>query len=160
MSQKQNYESNKLQSIEDVIINTKYSFTVSPCDDYQYFNEDDREDKFRKMFKMYFKKWKSINVYLYPELSPRGRLHFHGTLLFKTEKSIKTFYLFYISDILRKAQIEIDTIGDEEKWRLYCVKQSKYFTWTLDNTKDDSLTSIAKEETPVVYKSFSHYLNQ
>jgi hypothetical protein len=160
MSQKQTYESSKLLSIEDVKLDTKYTFTVSPCDDHQYFNEDDREEKFRKLFKMYFKKWININVFLYPELSPRGRLHFHGTIMFKTEKSIKKFFLFYVSDILRKSQIEIDTIGDADTWRIYCSKQAKYFGWVLDNTKDDSLSSIAKQEVAATFKPFSSFLNQ
>lgn len=153
-------ESQTLISIEDVIINVPYTFTVSPSDDYQYFNEDDREDKFYKLWKMYFRKWIDINVYLHPELSPRGRLHFHGTILFKTEKAIKKFYLFYVSDILRKSQIEIDTITDPDKWSLYCAKQSKYFTWKIDNTKDELLSSIAKDKIPVAQKPFSEFLNQ
>jgi len=151
---------NHLLPYESIELNIKYTFTVSPSDAHQYFNIEDRDEKFRKFWISHFSKWKDINVYLHPEVSPKGRLHLHGTILFKTNKSIKQYYLYYIVDLLNKSQTEVDTIQDESVWATYCGKQSKLFHWVIDNTKCEKLASMTNKEIECVYKPFSEFLSK
>lgn len=156
-------EGQHIMSIEDVDIKVKYTLTISPNDDYQYFNHksSDREKNFRESFEEFFTMvdFQGINIYLHPELSPRGRLHFHGTILFKTEKAIKLFYMDAIHVMLRRSQIEMDTIKDAEVWDTYCKKQSKYFDWVIDNTKDYKMKRLHKsKDDGVTYKTFNSYI--
>lgn len=131
----------RIIKMEDCVPNQAYTFTISPNDDYQYFDKEDRLHKFISYWRRYFctKMYSNIAVLLHIELSPAGRLHAHGRISFNNMRTITLFYLNNINMLLDRAQVEIDTIEDEEKWDNYCTKQADYFNGcnrTINNLKD------------------------
>lgn len=74
---------------------------------------------------------------LYPELSPTGRLHYHGYIM------LKDVFMFYYADQYALQQIgsyEIDTIGDTvedmEKYDKYCKKQEAIMRPYIENNSN------------------------
>lgn len=61
---------------------------------------------------------------LYPELSPSGRLHYHGTVTFKTYDQILTWYLKGKNP---EINIMITTIREKEVWTKYITKQQLFW---------------------------------
>lgn len=62
---------------------------------------------------------------LRPEYSPRGRLHYHGTIAFNSRAEIARFYS-RLHHMRKKCQLEIDSIKEPEKWAFYCKKQRDF----------------------------------
>ena len=113
--------------IEDVKEGIYYAMTISPCDDHQYWREDDRVSKFQTYMRNYMVKKLLPNDFIfYIEVSPQGRLHLHGRLKFKNKKSIMEFYVSTIRFLVLHNQIELDTIKDEDTWNNYITKQKVY----------------------------------
>ncbi len=63
-------------------------------------------------------------VKLYPELSPKGRLHYHGIVRFKDYQQVFDWYYSYHK--IEGLMLSLDTIGDDDKWDKYIKKQYKY----------------------------------
>lgn len=113
------------------ILNTWYSFTLNPIDKYQYFG---KEDRFIRFCNFCYENLFILHCYeLHVEVSePRGfhvqgysgpRLHLHGKLKFRSKKELAKFLLTGYYKLLRWSSVDIDTIGDMEKWDAYCIKQ-------------------------------------
>lgn len=113
----------QLLSPEVITPLVKYTLTMNPDDDHQFWGVDDRIDAVLKYFKYQVKMLSTLcNIDVYMEMSKTGRLHWHGTIEFKDYKGVKNFYLFQIHNMLKTMQIEMDTIADSEKWLTYCTK--------------------------------------
>lgn len=119
-----------IASIEDIEIGKKYTITIAPDDSHQYFEVPKRDGRLLK-----FISWARIYIYkaflnneyeLFTEVSPRGRLHFHGTIKFKSNEHLLDFYIYTIPHLLKSNQIEIDTIKDPKVWDEYKRKQQKF----------------------------------
>ncbi len=111
-----------------------YSITINLDDKHQYFGIDDRDKKAHSFMYEQLLHFKSIGITheLYMELSePKSnsiskngpRLHFHGTIMFHSCKSVKRFLLIEWYKLSRFSNFDIDTINDMDKWVLYCKKQ-------------------------------------
>lgn len=128
--------------IEDVKENVDYAMTIAPSDDHQYWNEEDRIEKFERYYKLYMISRLLPNTFSFNmEISPTGRLHFHGSIRFKNQKSILKFYLNDIRFLTLHNQIELDTITDNKVWSDYCHKQEIHKLPIVCNQDYDRLPS-------------------
>ncbi len=148
----------------------KYTFSVAPDDDHQYFKHPDRN----KMLKDYYlKKFKklghSAHIIMVLECSsPRTknpiqqtRLHFHGTICFSPIGIFK-FYAHNWNDLLLNSLFEIDTIDCPETWHNYMYKDasimipySKYYNLDYPFYQNDPLRLKGKP----ALKSIKHAPN-
>lgn len=115
---------NTLISFEDLKEGKQYAFSYNPKDCYQSFNVivTDRIREFYRHADTYFKYKNFSNKKLYVELSPKGRLHYHGII--EVEKVIE-FFLYEIPSLLRCGTVCIKEFDDKgfEGWMKYCNKQ-------------------------------------
>lgn len=100
-----------------------YTFNVSPSDSHQYYrsNSLNRFSDFYKstfqLFKKYVLDYADIN--LVPEISSKGRIHYHGTIKFKDTVS---YHLVGAYHLQQATNIEIDTIDNLDNWHKYMYK--------------------------------------
>lgn len=139
-------------SPEQIDVDKEYTFTVSPNDDYQFWNDKQSERLKKATNHMTYiaRQYMNLDLCLYVDVSRNGRIHWHGTIRFKTRLSIKEFYTEIIHELLTKHQIEMDTIKDLEIWLSYCTKvkhlwDEKVFTNTLIKMKD-RFVNVAKHQ--------------
>lgn len=94
------------------------------------------------------------------ETSSKGRLHWHGTILFKHIEHLKYFYIEFIHKFLLNHTVEMDTITTEpvskkyESWNHYCEKQGKFNLPHLD-TADVCKTKMVNPNK--VYKTIDEF---
>lgn len=121
----------QLIELDKLIIDTKYTITINPKDEWQSFNSADRLALILAPNNLRLSK--IINdtacLVLYPELSQAGRYHYHGTIEFKSYDNIIKFMLHVIHKLLDVAHVEIDTISDETKWDTYIKKQQIFHNY-------------------------------
>lgn len=106
---------------ELVDTNIHYTLSISPCDEWQYYNAVNAEQRYANFFKhaSHF----ILNVMLpvcdvevFIETSEAGRLHMHGIIKIK---DIFTFFLMVIPKLRSYGTYEIDTIKDSSQWDIY-----------------------------------------
>lgn len=119
-----NYFQPKMETIEPCI---KYAITVSPSNDLLTANT--LRGKVIAVSKYMRNQlfMTPMEVKLFPELSPVGRLHYHGTIEFPTHLAISMWYhhTFRVLQCSR-VNIKITAIDDERIWEQYCNKQRDY----------------------------------
>lgn len=126
------YKKHNLLKFEHMLLNTVYCITLNPEDDGQCFGNIQRINDFMEKHK------KALNVIikdtchleLMLEISPSGRLHFHGYITLFDKIS---FYSDIIHNLMKKYMIEIDIINDPCVWNNYIVKQCELHTYCLKN---------------------------
>ncbi|AXH77558.1 MAG: putative replicase-associated protein [Cressdnaviricota sp.] len=124
---------NDIPSYEDMLIGVRYAITINPCDKMQKFRDPLRLTSFlNEISKLLYHNNKIYRYTLYPELSPKGRLHYHGYI---TILDIDTFYLYSIPNLLKMSTIVIKPIKEESKemWQNYCIKQSDFHSYILEH---------------------------
>lgn len=113
--------------------NTLYSITINPNDQFQFKKKGQRRvSMFHNHFYEHFLSYTTnrIEYNLHLDISePRQmtvdkypRLHFHGTILFKTNGSIRDWLTYLLPDLLSKAYVDIDTVDDAGIWYDYMTK--------------------------------------
>lgn len=129
--------------MENAIEGAQYAFTFNPIDarNNATLNKDMLKNEIQAektlinhidVWKQYLKRLRYCSFVVYPELSPDGRLHFHGYITFKN------VLMFYYHDlhILNDYSYEIDTIGDTEqdkqKYATYITKQQIFWIALLE----------------------------
>lgn len=112
-----------------------YSITLNPADKYQFLGQANRLQKFRNMINEMFLHYPEIGIdyVMNIELSePRGnlihysagpRLHLHGTINLRTNKSVYNWLIVEINKLLKYGNLDIDTIDNLDIWYTYCTKQ-------------------------------------
>lgn len=138
--------------LENVCIGTTYSFTINPKEQPLYvcsFKKTPHSDLFkwyREFYEQYLKYKDDMELILYLEASPTGRLHFHGTI---TIKNILR-YIQFLNEIAIGNNYEIDTIACDlahdldppeglmeqcghQKWAEYCLKQKHIWENHIDH---------------------------
>lgn len=138
--------------LENICIGTTYSFTINPKEQPLHvcsFKKTPLSDLtmwYREVYERYLKYKDDIELILYLEASPTGRLHFHGTITIK--KYLR--YLEFLKEITIGNNYEIDTIACDlahdldppeglmeqcghQKWAEYCLKQKHIWLWLDDN---------------------------
>lgn len=131
--------------------NKKYSITLNPQDKYQFFGKPDRFRRFRNHVyeNLLHLDANEVDYELIIEISEphefktvpyQGpRLHMHGVILFKNISSLGYFLTTGYTKIIKWSSIDIDTIGDMDKWISYCKKQHIFKNNRLSNsTKEES----------------------
>lgn len=119
----------KALKLEEVKPGVNYAFTINPIDKLQMFKSFTRISDINKESHKYLAMLK--HYVLYPELSPKGRFHYHGWIWFDNDLEINEFYLSYLPSVQSMASYEMDTIEDLKVWTDYCTKQHvfhKYYT--------------------------------
>jgi len=116
----------------------QYGITINPQDELQYFDKQTRIHMCRDLLKKdLFKLPKGVLIDLETELSlPNSnkyafstrvsnypRIHFHGIIFFKTDRSVID-YLTVGPYLLRNYSINICNINDMNGWVDYCRKQN------------------------------------
>lgn len=109
--------------VEKVQVGTLYSFTLSPTQEFQNFDEPLRLLKTYEQVKKNLQLEFNHCIYeLYPEISTKSQnIHWHGYIWFKKQTQIGLFYL-YLHRITPHYTYELDTIKDYN-WYLYITKQ-------------------------------------
>lgn len=118
----------KCLSPEDVDVTQWYTFSVNPCDDFQYFDSENsiqRYTNFHKKAITYLLQSvaPAADYELFIEVSKGTRLHMHGII------KIKDVFVFYVDSLVRLRRYgtyEIDTIQDKSKWEEYQHKGKVY----------------------------------
>lgn len=118
-----NYQRHKSLKMEDIIPKVYYSMSLNPEE--QYPKTVDRYSKVKEDIKLIFNEIQTIDYIFNMEVSPTGRLHFHGIICFHGNPLY--FYLYFLPKLNLKYSYEIDTINDSHKWITYCNKQ--YDIW-------------------------------
>lgn len=70
-----------------------------------------------------FNKCENCNITAVPELSSKGRLHYHGIIKIKCKYK---FFLVDLQDLMYKGTLEIDHMNDPTVWRTYMYKGHNY----------------------------------
>jgi len=133
MTQKTTPFKQSIISPDKMDLNTLYTFTISPNDDYQFWNdkESERLKKATNHMKYIMRQHINVCLWLQVDVSRNGRIHWHGTICFKYRTSLKEFYSEIIHELLTKHQIEMDTIKDLDIWTTYCNKVKHLWDITL-----------------------------
>lgn len=106
-------------SLEKAQVGEMYSFTVNPPDDEKAVGKSYVLNDHTRMIAL-VQKLRYSYVELYPELSPTGRLHYHGYLMME---DIFGFYSHDIKIISKWGNFKLDTIGNLQDWINYVQKQ-------------------------------------
>lgn len=140
---------------DKVSTNVRYTFTVAPNDDYQFWNDNEngRIKKATNHMTYIVKRHPNINFVLNMDVSSTGRIHWHGTIMFKHDANIRYFYMEVIHDLLKNHQIEMDTIADIVVWDEYCHKVRKL--WDITVSSSDKLHP--KVAHPILHKPIDEY---
>lgn len=127
-----NYNNSKLLKFEKMHEREYYAITINPDDEHQYWHHIGRLEDYVDKTKQLIYKCTNDSAYfeLIPEVSPLGRLHYHG--YFKLFDKIE-FYLHSIYKLLKWAHLEIDTLSDDLKWEDYILKQVDLHSYCLKN---------------------------
>lgn len=98
---------------------SNYSLSINPA---QASGDIHRDYKACKKILKCFSHITSINITMFPEYSPTGRLHMHGVVIFRSFEGVFQFYEV-LHQIKESCTYEFDTIEDVTKWRDYTLKQ-------------------------------------
>lgn len=104
-------------SPETVSVTNWYTLTINP--EIQLFGDPDRFVLVSSYVYGALKKINHIECYLYPEISGKGRIHFHGKIRIS---DIPDFYLYGVYKLFLIGHTEIDTIKDMVVWDTYITK--------------------------------------
>jgi len=108
-------------SPETVSVTTWYTLTINP--EIQLFGDPDRFMLVSSYVYGALKKINHITCQLYPEISGKGRIHFHGRIRIH---DITDFFIYGVYKLFNIGHIEIDTISDSEVWEKYITKSKSY----------------------------------
>ncbi len=111
-----------LPKLELVLSDATYAFNFNPKNQFIKTRLKKQYDLLRKILPDDDACYYSLK--LFPELSPTGRLHFHGLIKFKNP-----FYFYYrvLPKLISHGTVVIKEIEDFECWTTYIQKQSKIF---------------------------------
>jgi hypothetical protein len=164
MTQKFQIKNSSLK-IEDIKIDVFYAISISPDDNHQEWGIKKDNQSYKQRLDL-FKTNQSllINRILQPcryklflEISPLGRLHWHGKIKFVDMDCVKRFYLTQIHQLTSVATFELDEIEDDDKWQAYITKQNKI--WNIIITSEDKISKLSYlGVSEVIYKKVDEYL--
>lgn len=127
------YNGNRALKIETLLKGPKYAVSINPV------LQPARQTKaciytwYRKMYSRFVEYRKGLTLELYPEVSPLGRWHFHGSIIIHCMIS----YIDFCTELNKDTHFEIDTIAEDTRhaWEEYCEKQAlvwkNYFSDSL-----------------------------
>lgn len=106
--------------------NVEYSFTFNPATQHTMIRELS-ERAYREIHSMlvvlkHIRKYNACKITLYPEVSSKGRWHWHGYIIIT---DVYNFYVRCVPTLENTGMYEIDDINDPEIWKLYISKDEK-----------------------------------
>lgn len=105
--------------LEDIVVGKDYALTINPARQLPEFVLTYLEHK--EFIESHL--LGSADYTLRPELSTKStRLHWHGTLRFKSHRHLVSFYYVWIPRLKDHCNFSIKPI-DDWQWKLYCIKQ-------------------------------------
>lgn len=109
-----------LPSPEKIELNIQYTLTLSI--NHKITSLKSIVSSYLRKIRDYIMPYAKFTVY--PELSAKGRLHYHGWIVFESLESVFYFYknIYGTTNI----HVEIDTIADQNKWTEYITKSAKF----------------------------------
>lgn len=109
--------------------NIQYSFTLSPPDRTSKYISMHVINPLKHIYmddmliiKHLFKKIKLRNYIIYPELDPKGRLHYHGTLTM-TKTILTRFYKYAKPHLQRIGHVDCSPAKRIVEWNIYISKE-------------------------------------
>lgn len=121
-----------LPDYEDFDYTKWYALTINPSDKFQYFANPHRISLCIKDIKETILFYKYILFELYMEISPKGRIHWHGRIGFDSQYDVTMFYIFAVHGLLTKSTVVIKDIDDNDKWTEYITKQKDFHRYIKD----------------------------
>lgn len=111
---------NEVMPYEEYVIGRRYAFTINP--ELQCVEVSDSTDRYKAVRQQILKilNHDSFDYELYLELSPTGRVHGHGYIVFHNPF---VFVMTHLHQICMRATVCIKYIDDEAKWQQYILKQ-------------------------------------
>lgn len=133
LTEKKSFGNSSLK-LEEYEVGTHYAITINPPDKRLYLKSHHQLDYgLGKEINAHLE-WVSlcegVQFQLYPELSPTGRLHYHGTILMK---NIMIFMTHDIKIIDNHCQYCIKHIDDTDEWIQYITKQAPLMEVVIEN---------------------------
>lgn len=116
--------------MEDCPINKDLSITINSAEAFPYLQS--WLNHYMYMLKAYVSPYIDI-VDLYPELSPSGRLHYHGRVRFNNYEQVVSWYFTHHK--INGLNISLDTISDSKIWTKYILKQKKLLKPIMETYK-------------------------
>lgn len=139
--------------LEDVDCSLWYAITINPSDAHQYWASSDRQKMYVNWAQQtFYRLLLNTDYEMYLEISPLGRLHWHGKIRFcNTERLIK-FYMHDIHKLNNLSTFELDSISDEKIWDTYCRKQFKILNCKISSKDKLSKLALVDVESEMIYK--------
>lgn len=121
------FQTSNLPKLELMKTNTPYAITLNSREAFPFLNPW-QEHYFHLIDKHLCKHGYQFN--LYPELSPTGRLHYHGTIIFTTYAQILKLYTSDLAFVTKCSDlnVKIKPIENDESWSIYMMKQQPILT--------------------------------
>jgi len=145
------YKKEEIIGIEKLTLCEWHTFNLNPDDSRQYWDNNsvlNRIDSMESYVEKYLipelKKYAMVEMYM--EVSPKGRLHFHGVIMFTTNTYLRLFYLDYIHNILTKFTMTMGKITDKQIWYDYITKQQNILKGKILPYKTNDLNKITNIE--------------
>lgn len=153
-----NYEKpiSEFPSMENLLVDTNYAFTISLSKEYQYFNElaETRLDKVIRRTVSLLKQHPYIHFTIYPEVSTlSANVHFHGTI--STDNKFY-FYMYFVHRFKDKASITVKPLNDPEEWEKYCLKNKE----TMKPIVEDDEIGMLYRITDKTNKQITKYVDE
>lgn len=122
-------------SPECIKIDTFYAYTIAPADNHQYWNAKSSEERLES-FGTYWQAYIQVltaEITCITEITALGRLHFHGTVRFKTQKNINDYFVNNVYQLHQHCRTMIVLIKDEG-WDAYLSKGSHMIKLKIQTT--------------------------
>lgn len=137
----------RMLSPEVIKVDTLYALTINPNDDHQYWKSSSTEDRLSD-FNTYWQAYIQLltaEIHCNTEVSKIGRLHYHGTISFKTQKNINDFYINNFYKLANISNVMITLISDLDGWEDYYCKASHMIKDKI-NTTDSNIKRLSYVE--------------
>lgn len=114
---------NELIPFEEFEVGKYYAITLNPCDKYQHVTSGNRigtalQELFTKIIvhlDLYYELWM--------EVSPKGRIHYHGYCKAEKENKKILFYICGLPRLLTVSTVVLKELSDDFSWKRYVTKQ-------------------------------------
>lgn len=117
----------------------KYAITLNVCNRQQGFNAESRMytaiSHYKKLLEKYFLQFTHFKLWI--EISKRGRIHLHGTIMFLSTECIYLYLLKCAHHLHMDKIVNIDIrpIKDKDGWLKYCNKDESIIKPQMDALK-------------------------
>lgn len=116
-----------LLPLESIQIDAKYTFNLNMSDEFETLLQN--VEQYKYFLKKYISPYCTFE--LFPELSPLGRLHYHGYITFYDSLKLVDFY-FSIRTFMSYCAMKIGHLNDDKIWDDYIFKQQSHMQYAFE----------------------------